>query len=114
MKIPPKDLQATVELFESFREKKPSKRLKKIRVRIPRVVAHIGYLEAIDYRTTHGTELALYNHEFAPGSRPLLCVSPDGRQLILLGGRYQFNERGIVDQDAKGKEIVNKKHGKKV
>lgn len=111
MKPPAKEVRAAVELYESFREKKP-KRLKVLDVKIPRVVVHIGYLEAIDYRTTHGAELVLYNHKFAPGSRPLLCVSADGRQLLLLGGRYHFTERGIVDKDRSGREIENKKHGK--
>jgi hypothetical protein len=41
-------------------------------------------------------------------------VSSDGKTLLLLGGRYQFTERGIVDKDAKGREIENKKHGKKI
>jgi hypothetical protein len=113
LKPPAKEVRAAVELYESFREKKP-KRLKVIDVKIPRVVVHIGYLEAFDYRTTHGTELALYKHEFARGSRPLLCVSSDGTQLLLLGGRYHFTERGVVDKDSKGREIENKKHGKKI
>jgi hypothetical protein len=113
LKPPAKEVRAAVELYESFREKKP-KRLKILDVKIPRVVVHVGYVEAVDYRTTHGTELVLYNHKFAAGSRPLLCVSSDGRQLLLLGGRYQFTERGIVDKDSKGRQIKNPKHGKKI
>ena len=49
-------------------------------------------------------------HEFAPGSRPLLAVSANGKQLLLLGGRYKFDERGIVDRDAQGRPILDPKH----
>jgi len=107
------DLRAAVELYESFREKTP-RRLSVINFEVPAAVACIGHVEAIDYRTTHGSKLALYNHKFAKGSRPLLCVSADGRCLLLLGGRYRFTERGIVDRDASGAEIENARHGKKI
>lgn len=106
-------MHAAIALYESFREKKP-RRLKVIDVDIPTVVACIGHVEAIDYRTTHGKKLALYRHSFAVGSRPLLVVSPDGKCLMLLGGRFKFTERGIVDRDRHGKEIENKKHGRSI
>jgi hypothetical protein len=113
LRVPKRDLHAAVALYESFREKKP-KRLKVVNVDIPTVVACIGHVEAIDYRTTHGSKLTLYRHDFVAGSRPLLCVSSDGKSLLLLGGRYQFTERGIVDKDASGKEVKNKKHGRRI
>ena len=110
-----------IAIYENFREKSP-RRIDVVKVQIPNVVAVIGHIEAlwktkaghvgaVDYRTTHGQKLTLYRHAFAPGSRPLLCVSPDGKQLFLLGGRYQFTERGIVDRDAAGNEIENELHG---
>lgn len=113
MRVPRRELHAAIALYESFREKKP-KRLKVINVDIPSVVACIGHVEAIDYRTTHGKKLTLYKHEFIAGSRPLLCVSSDGKSLLLLGGRFKFTERGIVDRDASGKEVENKKHGRAI
>lgn len=113
IRISKRDLHATVQLYESFREKKP-RRLNVVDVDIPTVVACIGYVTAIDYNTTHGSEAQPYRHAFVKGSRPLLCVSPDGRQLILLGGRYKFTERGIVDRDAKGREVENKRHGRAI
>jgi hypothetical protein len=110
MRIPKKDLHAAVALYSSFREKNP-KRLKIVNIDIPTVVAVIGHCESIDYTTTHGDKVVLYRHDFAQGSRPLLAVSADGRQLLLLGGRFKFTERGIVDRDAKGQEIENTAHG---
>lgn len=106
-----KAIGKAVRLYESFREAKPRK-VGAVKVAVPRAVAVMGYVEAIDYRTTHGGKTELYRHDFAPGSRPLLAVSADGKQLLLLGGRYQFTEQGIVDKDARGKLITNPGHGK--
>ena len=108
-----KHITAAVRLFESFREESPRK-VGTARVNIPKAVAVMGYVEGIDYRTTHGKKLTLYHHDFEPGSRPLLAVSSDGTQLLLLGGRYQFTEQGIVDMDARGRLITNPSHGKNI
>jgi hypothetical protein len=104
-------VKGAVKLYKSFRERNP-KRIGKIDFKVPVAVACIGYVEGIDYKTTHGKKVTLYHHDFAAGSRPLLAVSADGKQLLLLGGRYQFTERGIVDRDAAGDEIENAGHGK--
>lgn len=106
-------VKAAVKLYESFRERKP-RRIGRADFKVPAAVACMGYVEGIDYRTTHGKKVTLYHHDFAPGSRPLLAVSSDGKQLLLLGGRYQFTERGIVDRDAKGREVENAGHGKTI
>ncbi len=108
-----KAIGQAVRLYKSFRERDP-KSIGKVRLTIPRAVATIGYVEGIDYRTTHGKKVTLYHHDFAPGSRPLLAVSADGLQLLLLGGRYQFTEQGIVDKDAQGALITNPGHGKTI
>ena len=106
-----REMARAAKLYESFRERAPT-RIKRIGIAgPPRIAVDIGHVEYIGYRTTHGRKLTLYQHDFAPGSRPLLCVSPDGRQLLLLGGRYQFTDRGIVDRDISGREIDNPDHG---
>jgi hypothetical protein len=74
----------------------------------------MGHVEGIDYRTTHAGKVTLYRHKFTKGSRPLLCVSGDGRQLMLLGGRYEWTDRGIQDEDASGRLIGNPKHGRSI
>ena len=103
-------MRKAVDLYTSFREKKPRK-IKRISFDVPEIVACMGHVEAIEYRTTHGKKVTLYKHDFAPGSRPLLCVSADGRQILLLGGRYKWTDRGIVDRDAQDREIDNPAHG---
>lgn len=104
----PKKLTAaqrdTLKLFRSFREREPS-RAKILDIDIPDAVMVMGPIEFIGYRTSHGKKTVLYTHEFAPGSRPLLCAGPDDCQLVIVGGRYRVTERGIVDLDARGNEI---------
>lgn len=105
-----KAIRAAVALYQSFREKHP-RRLQTIDFDVPEAVAVIGHVDEICYTTTHGKKTVSYRHEFAPGSRPLMTVSSDGGQLLLLGGRYKFNERGIMDRDAKGRLIDDPRHG---
>jgi hypothetical protein len=63
----------------------------------PEAVAVIGECDFIGYTTVRDGALEKYIHTFAKNDKPLLCVDPDGRQLLLVGGRYVFTERGIVD-----------------
>lgn len=106
-------VRRAIKLYESFREDKPRK-IGAVKMALPSAVAVMGYVEGIDYRTTHKGKLTLYHHDFAPGSRPLLAVAADGKQLLLMGGRFQFTARGIVDKDARGRQILNPKHGKSI
>jgi hypothetical protein len=64
---------------------------------LPDAVAVIGRVDGIMYTAVRDGITEKYVHEFASNSRPLFCVSPDGKQLIMLGGAYDFTERGIVD-----------------
>lgn len=63
----------------------------------PPAVCVIGLLDGVLYETVRDGRTEKYKHEFAAGDRPLLAVSPDGKSLHLIGGRYVFTERGIVD-----------------
>ncbi|MHB8414592.1 MAG: hypothetical protein ACYDDA_03805 [Acidiferrobacteraceae bacterium] len=108
------EMARAAKLYRSFRERVPD-RIKRVGVPpLPRIAVDIGRVEYVGYRTTHGKKLTLYQHDFAPASRPLLCVSPDGRQILLIGGRYVFTDRGIVDRDVTGRQIVNPSHGRKI
>ena len=62
--------------------------------RIPSV--ELGELISITYRTKKGDDVVLtdYEHEFR-GPRPLLAYNESG--LIIAGGRYRVEPRGIVD-----------------
>lgn len=68
---------------------------------LPAEVAVIGECDGVLYTTTRDGRVEHYKHDFAHGDKPLLCVSPDGRQLLMVGGNYLFTERGIVDRSDK-------------
>lgn len=64
---------------------------------IPGAIAVIGQCEAICYRTVRDGKTEHYIHEFARSDQPMFGISPDGQQILLIGGRFVFTERGIVD-----------------
>lgn len=63
----------------------------------PDAVAVIGLVDGIMYSTVRDGIAEKYIHEFSGKSRPLFAVSPDGKCLLLIGGSYNFTDRGIVD-----------------
>lgn len=65
---------------------------------LPKAAAVIGECTAICYVTTRDGKEEHYIHEFSEHAAPMLCVSPDGKQIILVGGNFTFTERGIVDK----------------
>jgi len=64
---------------------------------LPKAVAVIGECDGILYTTVRDGQKERYIHEFNSKDKPLLCAAPDGRQILLIGGRYVFTDRGIVD-----------------
>lgn len=65
--------------------------------KIPDAVAVIGPCDFVGYTTQRDGNTEQYIHKFKAADKPLLCVSPDGRQILLIGGAYVFTDRGIVD-----------------
>lgn len=64
---------------------------------LPRVAVAIGEVDGILYTTVRDGVVEKYIHKFKAPDRPLFVVSPDGKQLYMVGGGYDFTERGIVD-----------------
>lgn len=64
----------------------------------PGVAIAVGEIEGIIYNTVRDGVKERYIHKFKASARPLFCVSFDGKQLLLVGGSYDFTERGIVDK----------------
>lgn len=64
------------------------------------VAVALGHVVGIAYEAVHHTSgrKRKYFHEFKKGCRPVLAVSTDGKQLLLLAGAYTFTSRGIVDK----------------
>lgn len=105
-----KEFRGAFKLHEQFRETKPT-RTKKVKIDVPSALMLMGTVESICYRTTHKGVAHLYKHDFAPGSRPFLAAGAKKNQLFLVDGRYHVTDRGIVDLDARGKEIDDAAHG---
>jgi hypothetical protein len=99
-----KDFDRAVKLSAEFRESKPT-RGKAIDFKMPKVLMVMGYLHDLGYDMIRSKKSEKYRHTFAPGSRPQLCVEPSTGRLFLIGGRFHVTERGIVDLDARGREI---------
>lgn len=72
---------------------------------IPASFAIVGHVNAIEYDCTRAGKTVKARHVFAPGSRPVFAVGTGRGELFLLGTRYQFTDRGIVDFDVKGRAI---------
>lgn len=64
----------------------------------PEIAIAIGEVEGIIYNTVRDGKLERYIHKFKKSARPMFAVSFNGKQLFLLGGDYDFTERGIVDR----------------
>lgn len=105
------DTRAAAKLFRGFREA-PARRAKRVTVDIPKAVAVMGTVEFIGYATTHQGKVQWYVHEFAAGSRPLLCAGPRRNQAFLIGGRYKVTDRGIVDHGPGGRPVHAKRRFK--
>jgi hypothetical protein len=69
--------------------------LTKIKIRNPKTGLVIGKLDGVLYTTVRDGKEEAYIHDFEKGSRPLLISSHDGESLHILGGDYEFTERGI-------------------
>lgn len=63
----------------------------------PKTGIVIGTMDGIMYTTVRDGVEEKYIHRFAKRSRPLFVVSPDGKQIFVIGGSFDFTERGIVD-----------------
>lgn len=85
-------------LYRAFFQRNPAQAEKVHIPALPKAGLAIGHVHGIIYESDRGGADNLYHHRFRKGSRPLLVVSHDGKQLILLGGAYRFTGRGIVDK----------------
>lgn len=99
-----KGLKNAIGLYRKFRETDP-KKIRAVRLQLPKALMTMGRVSAIEYETTHGGVSQGYRHDFVPGSRPTLCATGKKNGLFLIGGRYHVTERGIVDLDPANREV---------
>lgn len=97
------DVRRAANLYERFTGHDADAAFKVSIPSLPKVAAVIGELDGVLYSTVRDGVLEKYIHKFAKNDRPLFAVSPDGRCMVIIGGRYQFTERGIVDKSDKSR-----------
>ena len=90
-------VENATKLFQDFRGENPEY-LDKVKLRVPNTGLVIGQLDGVLYTTVRDGETEKYIHNFKARSRPLLVSASDGKSLHIIGGRYEFTERGIVDR----------------
>lgn len=68
---------------------------------LPKHAMFIGILDCLEYTTVRDGKTEYYRHDFKQVDKPILAVSPNGRQILVVKGNYRFTERGIVDRSDK-------------
>lgn len=107
--VPPSSkvqLRKAQELYENFTGHKGNVIARIDKPKIPDTLACIGDIDGIMYSTVRDGKFERYIHEFKDSARPLFCVAPDGQQLFMIGGSYDFTERGIVDRTGRKRKGV--------
>ena len=85
-------------LYHNFTGHEPSETQMIDKPVYPDVMSVIGDIDGVMYTTIRDGVTEKYIHKFKKNSRPLFCVAPDGQTLYMIGGSYEFGERGIVDK----------------
>lgn len=97
------EVQRAANLYHDFTGHTDLKAVKMTIPPLPKSALAFGHCDGVMYSTVRDGKAEKYIHRFAKDSRPLLCSSPDGKQLYMLGGAYDFTERGIVDKKIRRK-----------
>lgn len=95
------DLRQAARLYERF-SGEPGAEFARLPLRTvgdgeQRVAVAVGTLDGLLYTTVRDGKIEKYIHKFNVKDKPLFAVSPDGRAIYIIGGRFRFTERGIVD-----------------
>jgi len=94
------EARAAAKLSHAFTGRKPhNSEYKSVPMpRLPKAMAAIGKIEAIEYIALRDGKEYIFRHQFKASSRPHLAVSPDGKIATMIGGSWIFTEDGFEDQ----------------
>jgi len=92
-----REVDAAGDLFKDFTGDYPEG-MKTVKLPVPKTGLVIGELDGVLYTTVRDGKTEKYIHDFKKSSRPHLIASHDGKSLHILGGEYEFTERGIEDK----------------
>lgn len=88
---------AVIEMFERFHSFEPGEVSAYKYSQAPRLVACLGELEAVVYRSDKWDgKKRSYIHKFKAKDRPLLATDDKGENLYIIGGSYNIEEDGII------------------
>lgn len=90
-------IQRAAKLYEDFTGHSP-RFVEAVNLESPDVVFLVGEMDGVLYSCYRDGKLEHYQHKFKKSSRPLLVSNFDGTALFIVGGRYSFTDRGIVDK----------------
>lgn len=89
-------MKEAVELYEDFTGHK-AEHYDEIPVDWMEIGVKVGKCDGVMYETVRDGKTEHYIHKFKKTARPVLAASYDGKQLALIGNKFTFTERGIVD-----------------
>jgi hypothetical protein len=92
------EVDSAAQLYERFSGHEPESLGKVSIPKTPKVMLLVGTCDGILYTTVRDGVTEKYIHQFKKSAKPAFCVSHDGKQLFLVGGDFDFTERGIVDR----------------
>lgn len=93
-----RDVSQGEKLYERF-VGRPADRASVIRrPELPDALVCIGDISLIQYVAERDGKTYEFRHPFRTRSRPLLCVTPDGKLVLALGGAWTFTQDGFVDE----------------
>lgn len=92
----PRKMQQAAQLFHDFTGRKTARITQHELPASPREGLVFGRLVDVGYESARDGRL--YRHSFRKRSQPLLIATHDGKTVLIVGGRYAFTDRGIVDK----------------
>lgn len=95
------DISKAERLFEAFTGHSSDNQYRLTGLQMPKVACVVGELDALLYTTMRDGKVERYTHTFNQRDKAILCASPDGRQILILGGHFRWTARGIVDRHGK-------------
>lgn len=91
-----KKLNQAIDSYIAFRDENPES-VQEIDLDDLSLLWLMGDVVAIEYLTSRSGVGEYYRHDFSDKAMPALLVTPNGKNVLLVGTDFEVNERGFVD-----------------
>lgn len=91
------NISSAIKRYEAFTESKAGF-IDQLKIPTLKEGFAFGRCDGILYTTVINGKTEKFIHEFKHSSRPILASNHDGQFIALVGGKYRFTDRGIVDK----------------